>query len=68
MSTLKIIIIIIITSGQGNDDAQYYLGQLYETGKGVGKDYSESFKYYKLSSLQNNAKALLSFGFLYIFP
>ena len=42
---------------EGNGSAQYFLGLLYDQGKGVPQDYKEAFKWYKLVAEQGNANA-----------
>jgi uncharacterized protein len=49
---------------QGNADAQYCLGEMYETGRGVERNEVEAVKCYQLSAkqdyepAQNNLKRL----------
>jgi TPR repeat protein len=50
---------------EGNDHAQYGLGQMYEMGNGVTKDIQEAFKWYKLSAEQGNAPAKFYLGLMY---
>ena len=50
---------------QGNAEAQWRLGFMYEQGKGVPQDYSEAAKWYRLAAEQGNAPAQLGLGTLY---
>ena len=50
---------------QGNADAQFDLGFMYENGTGVLQDYAEAVKWYRLSAEQGNAEAQYSLGFMY---
>jgi hypothetical protein len=42
---------------QGNADAQYELGWMYRSGKGVPQDYKTAFKWYTLAAEQGHAAA-----------
>ncbi len=42
---------------QGNVNAQYNLGFMYDKGKGVPKDDAEAAKWYRLAADQGNADA-----------
>ena len=46
-----------VSANQGNSDAQYNLGQLYETGKTVSQSYSEALRWYRLSANQGHSDA-----------
>jgi TPR repeat protein len=50
---------------QGNSSAQYSLGVMYATGKGVEQNYKEAARWYRKSADQNNPDALNSLGSLY---
>ena len=50
---------------QGNVEAQYELGLMYEQGQGVPQDYKEAVKWYRLSVEQGYAKAQSVLGFMY---
>ena len=52
-------------AGQGNDNAQYKLGLMFDDGKGVPQDYKEAVKWFRLAAEQGNHKAQLSLGFMY---
>lgn len=48
-----------------NATAQYYLGIMYENGRGVAQDYKEAFQWYQRSALQGNYKAQNNVAGLY---
>ena len=50
---------------QGNADAQFNLGLMYDNGQGVTQDYKEAARLYGLAAAQGNAKAQLNLGFMY---
>ena len=50
---------------QGNADAQFELGSMYDRGKGVPKDYKEAVKWYRLAAEQGKAPAQYNMGVLY---
>jgi hypothetical protein len=50
---------------QGNAVAQFDLGFLYETGRGVPQNYFEAIKWYQLAAEQGNALAQFSLGSMY---
>ncbi len=50
---------------QGDADAQYNLGLLYDNGEGVPQDYKTAAKWYTLSAEQGDAKAQFNLGFMY---
>ena len=49
----------------GNPQAQYELGQMYEFGRGVGQDYSEAMEWYLKAANQDFAQAQYAIGLLY---
>ena len=49
----------------GNPQAQYELGQMYEFGRGVGQDYTEAMAWYMKAAQQNYAQAQYAIGLLY---
>ena len=51
---------------QGDADAQFNLGNMYDNGKGVKQDYFEAVKWYRKVAEQGNANAQVLLGFLYI--
>ena len=45
--------------------AQYYLGVLYNTGRGVPQDYAEAVRWFRKAAAQGNARAQNYLGLLY---
>ncbi len=52
-------------AGQGDADAQYALGVMYEDGRGVPQDSAEAVKWYRLAAEQGDADAQINLGFMY---
>jgi len=50
---------------KGNASAQFYLGYMYSSGKGVPQNYNESVLWYRRSAEQENASAQNNLGFMY---
>ena len=50
---------------QGDADAQFNLGYLYESGRGVSQDYNEAAKWYRKAAEQGHEKAQYNLGVLY---
>ena len=50
---------------QGDAEAQYNLGVMYNTGMGVLKDDAEAVRWFQLSADQGHASAQLNLGFMY---
>ena len=50
---------------QGDADAQYNLGWVYENGQGVQQDYEEAVKWYTLAAEQGDAYAQFNLGLMY---
>jgi TPR repeat protein len=50
---------------QGNDDAQFWLGTMYERGGVVEQDMAAALKWYQLSAKQGNPDAQVSLGQMY---
>jgi hypothetical protein len=50
---------------QGDPDAQYYLGRMYDRRIGVPQDYAEAIKWYRLAAEQDDAGAQFSLGVMY---
>jgi TPR repeat protein len=46
-----------LAADQGNADAQFYLGLLYDNGKGVPQDYAEAVKWLRKAADQGLADA-----------
>jgi len=51
---------------QGNDEAQFFLGEMYYAGKGVPQDYAEAVKWWQKAAEQNLVIAQYNLGILYI--
>lgn len=49
----------------GNVDAMYLLGRMFQYGEGVTKNYTEAMSWYQKAADKNNALAQLSLGFMY---
>ena len=47
-----------LSAKQGNAEAQYSLGLMYDKGQGVPQDYKEAVRLFRLSAKQGNAEAL----------
>ncbi len=52
---------------QGNANAQYNLGYLYDTGTGVPQDYAEAVRWFRLAAEQGNVQAQFNLGVMYNF-
>ena len=50
---------------QGDAQAQYSLGFMYQYGKGVRQDYTEAVKWFRRAAEQGNAQAQHSLGVMY---
>jgi len=50
---------------QGNIDAQYQLGVMYQTGRGVTQDYAAAISWYQKAAAQDNVSALTNLGEMY---
>jgi len=50
---------------QGFAPAQFNLGLMYETGRGVPQDYKEAVKWYRKASEQGAAKPQTNLGYMY---
>ena len=50
---------------QGNADAQYHFGQMYEGGLGVNRDLSEAAKWHRVAAEQGHVKAQYTLGIMY---
>jgi len=53
------------TADQGEANAQFQLGDMYEQGQGVPQDYEEAVKWYRLAANQGNAYAQVNLGTMY---
>ncbi len=54
------------SAGQGNGEAQAYLGYMHEKGLGVDRDIQEALEFYKKSAAQGNALGRVRLGDLYL--
>lgn len=52
---------------QGNAEAQFKLGGMYEHGRGVPQDFAEGLKWYRTSADQGFALAQSTLGYLYMY-
>lgn len=55
-------------AGQGNAEAQLYLGKMYMMGQGVLRDPEQAMKWLKASASQGNADAQFFVGAYYVLP
>jgi TPR repeat protein len=53
---------------QGDADAQFVLGVMYDNGEGVPQDYVEAAKWYRRAAEQGYAAAQFSLGTMYLYP
>jgi TPR repeat protein len=51
---------------QGDSDAQYAVGEMYEKGKGAVRDQQKAFEWYNKSADQGNVKAAYKLGLAYL--
>ncbi len=52
-------------AAQGSVNAQYALGLIHETGRGVQQNYKEALHWYKLAAAQGDARAQYRIGVMY---
>ncbi len=50
---------------QGNSEAQYSLGHMFESGEGMARDFTEAFKWYLKSAQQGFKLAQNNLGYMY---
>ena len=50
---------------QGNADAQFSLGYMYDNGQGVPQDYAEAARWYRKAADQGDADAQFNLGYMY---
>ena len=55
-------------AGQGQPEAQLYLGRMYMMGQGVLKDTDKAIKWFKASAYQGNSDAQFFLGSIYLLP
>ncbi len=56
---------LIKKAEQGHADAQFFLGRMYYSGRGVPQDYAEAMKRYRLAADQGDADAQFFLGGMY---
>ena len=56
---------LIQLAEQGDANAQFNLGAAYDEGTGVGQDYAEAVRWYRLSAEQGDASAQYNLGGMY---
>ena len=57
--------LLVTQAQQGNAEAQFNLGLMYDNGQGVPKDYKEAAKWYRLAAEQGDALAQANLGLMY---
>jgi TPR repeat protein len=50
----------------GDSEGEFYLGEMYDEGKGVSQDYEEAEKWYRKSADQNYLLAQTNLGYMYL--
>jgi len=50
---------------QGNANAQFNLGLMYDNGQGVSQDYAKALQWYRKAAEQGNVEAQYNLGFMY---
>ena len=50
---------------QGNADAQFMLGRMYDSGHGVPKDYAAAVAWWRRAANQGNTQAQVNLGYMY---
>jgi hypothetical protein len=55
-----------LAAEKGNAEAQFDLGVMYETGKGVRQDYRQASEWYRKSAGQKDAQAQTNLGIFYL--
>jgi TPR repeat protein len=53
------------SAGQGNADAQFNIGTMFQSGKGVAKNHRTAFKWYLISAEAGNPDAQFNLGWMY---
>ena len=54
-----------MAADQGHANAQFNLGFMYENGQGVGQDFGEAIKWYRMAADQGDAGAQYMLGVTY---
>ncbi len=57
---------LVQAADEGNDEAMYLLGRMYQYGYGVNRDDLKAGEWYQKAAAKNNALAELSLGFYMI--
>ena len=52
-------------AARGDSDAALQLGVIYDTGKGVGQDFTQAIRWYRQAAVAGNAFAAFDLGALY---
>ncbi|MYE58442.1 MAG: sel1 repeat family protein [Alphaproteobacteria bacterium] len=55
----------LMLARQGNSHAQFYLGYMYDSGKGVVRNYAEAVKWYRRAAEQGDVDAQFNLGLMY---
>ena len=55
----------MVGADQGDMDAQFSLGVMYDNGQGVIQDYKEAVKWYRLAADQGDAAAQFNLGYMF---
>jgi TPR repeat protein len=50
---------------QGDSQAQFFIGQMYQLGRGVPQDYTEAVKWHRKAADQGDASGQSALGYLY---
>ena len=56
---------LAIAASQGNAEAQFELGCIYDKGLGVTRNYEEAIKWYREAAKRGNARAKNNLGYIY---
>lgn len=51
---------------KGNVKSYFYLGLIYENGKGIDKDYSKAIKWYRKAAMDGHAEAQVNLAIMYV--
>ena len=63
----KVFTVLSFLAKENDSVAQYYLGNMYDEGKGKPKDLSEAVKWYRKSAEQGHTKAQYCLGVMYYY-
>ena len=56
-----------LAADQGDSDAQFYLGLMYDYGSGVPQDHGEAVRWYRLAADQGHTAAQFNVAFMYAY-